>query len=452
MGFVVLHMEKAHGSDSGTTAHIERFIIPKNADPARTHLNRKLIEYPEGVKDRSAAIQRRLEEAGLTRKIGSNQVRAIRINVSATPEDMERIERDGRLDEWCADNLKFFADTFGKENIVAAHLHRDEKTPHMHVTLVPIVKGERKRRKREEQAKKRYRKKPADTVRLCADDLMTRLKLKSYQDSYAAAMAKYGLQRGIDGSEARHVSTQQYYRDLKKLSDGLKTEGADLQQRKETAREELVRAKKEIQTEKLKGAATAAAANIAESVGSLFGSNKVKTLERENADLHREVAAHEETIEALQDKIQTMQADHIRQMLDMQQKHINESAQAETNLKREISRLTVLLNKTLKWFPQIKDMIDIERLCLAVGFNKEQTATLLTGNPIEYSGELYSVEHKRKFMAKDVKAKIFSDGGKFILTIDLRPIGEWFREQFDRLRQGILRPVQPQTKDKGMKL
>ena len=452
MGFVVLHMEKAHGSDRGTTAHIERFIIPKNADPARTHLNRKLIEYPEGAKDRSAAIQRRLEEAGLTRKIGSNQVRAIRINVSATPEDMERIERDGRLDEWCADNLKFFADTFGKENIVAAHLHRDEKTPHMHVTLVPIVKGERKRRKREEQAKKRYRKKPADTVRLCADDLMTRLKLKSYQDSYAAAMAKYGLQRGIDGSEARHVSTQQYYRDLKKLSDGLKTEVADLQQRKETAREELVRAKKEIQTEKLKGAATAAAANIAESVGSLFGSNKVKTLERENADLHREVAAHEETIEALQDKIQTMQADHIRQMLDMQQKHINESAQAETNLKREISRLTVLLNKTLKWFPQIKDMIDIERLCLAVGFNKEQTATLLTGNPIEYSGELYSVEHKRKFMAKDVKAKIFSDGGKFILTIDLRPIGEWFREQFDRLRQGILRPVQPQTKDKGMKL
>ena len=132
-------------------------------------------------------------------KIGSNQVRAIRINVSATPEDMDRIEQEGCLDEWCADNLKFFADTFGKENIMAAHLHRDEKTPHMHVTLVPIVKGERKRRKREEQAKKRYRKKPADTVRLCADDLMTRLKLKSFQDTYAVAMAKYGLRRGIDG-------------------------------------------------------------------------------------------------------------------------------------------------------------------------------------------------------------------------------------------------------------
>lgn len=452
MGFVVLHMEKAHGSDSGTTAHIERSIIPKNADPTRTHLNRRLIEYPDRVKDRSAAIQRRLEEAGLTRKVGSNQVRAIRINVSATHEDMERIQREGRLNEWCADNLRYFADTFGKENIVAAHLHMDEKTPHMHVTLVPIVKGERKRRKREEQAKKRYRKKPADSVRLCADDIMSRLKLKSYQDSYAAAMAKYGLQRGIDGSEARHVSTQQYYRDIKRQTKELKAEVVELQEQKDTAREELTRTKKEIQTERLKGAATTAAANIAESVGSLFGNNKVKTLERENTVLHHEVADHEETIEALQTRIQTLQADHSRQLLDMQQKHINELAQTETNLKREISRLTVLLNKTLKWFPQIKDMINIERLCLAVGFNKEQTATLLTGRPIEYNGELYSEEHKRKFMAKDVKAKVFSDNGRFILTIDLRPIGEWFKEQFERLRQTIRQPVIPQRKDRGMKL
>ena len=140
--------------------------------------------------------------------------------------------------------MKYFADTFGKENIVAAHLHRDEETPHIHVTLVPIVKGERKRRKREEQTKKRYRKKPTDTVRLCADDIMTRLRLKSYQDTYAVAMAKYGLQRGIDGSTARHKSTQQYYNETKKLADSLKAEVVDLQRQKETAQEELRRAKK----------------------------------------------------------------------------------------------------------------------------------------------------------------------------------------------------------------
>ena len=452
MGYAVLHMEKTSGTDSAMSAHIERTIKPKNADESRTHLNRELIKFPDGVENRTQAIQHRLENAGLTRKIGNNQVRAIRILLTGTHEDMESITNKGRLDEWCNDNLKYLADTFGKENIVSAVLHMDEQTPHIHATLIPIVKGERKRRKKEEQVKKRYRKKPTDTVRLCADDIMTRLKLKTYQDIYAIAMAKYGLQRGVYGSMARHKSTQQYYNETKKLADSLKAEVADLQEQKEATQQELRQVKKEVQTEKLKGAATTAATNIAESVGSLFGSNKVKTLERENTALHREVATHEETIEALQDRIQTMQTDHSHQLLDMQQKHINELAQTETKLKREISRLTVLLNKTLKWFPQIKNMINLERLCLAVGFDKEQTATLLTGKPVEYNGELYSEEHKRKFTAKDVKAKVFSDNGKFILTIDLRPIGEWFKEQFEKLQQMIHRPVQPQRKSRGIKL
>ena len=192
---------------------------------------------------------------------------------------MKRIEKEGRLDEWCADNMKYFADLFGRENIVAAHLHRDEETPHIHITLVPIVKGERKRKKREEQVKKRYRKKPNNAVRLCADDIMTRLKLKSYQDSYAVAMAKYGLQRGT-GFAYRHKSTQQYYRDIQKLADSLKSEVVDLQEQKTEAEQELRRAKKEVQTEKLKGAATTAVTNIAESVGSLFR-HKARTLNAE---------------------------------------------------------------------------------------------------------------------------------------------------------------------------
>lgn len=444
-------MEKAHGSDSGTTAHIERFIIPKNADPTRTHLNRKLITYPDGIKDRSAAIQRRLEEAGLTRKIGNNQVRAIRINVSGTHEDMERIEKEGRLDEWCTDNIRYFADLFGKENIVAAHLHRDEETPHIHVTLVPIVKGERKRRKREKQVKKRYRKKPADTVRLCADDIMTRLKLKSYQDSYAVAMAKYGLQRGIEGSKARHKSTTQYYRDTQRLADSLKAEVVDLQQQKETAREELRRAKKEIQTEKLKRAATTAAANIAKSVGSLFGSNKVKTLERENTALHREVATHEATIEALQTEIQTIRADYSRQVLEMQQRYLLEKDEMVTKHQTEVSRLNALLIKATEWFPWFRVMLRIEKLCLAVGFTHEQTAHLMTGKPLPYNGELYSDEHRRKFRTNDVTAKVGTNNGKLILAIDGLHIGEWFKKQFERLQQNVdWKPIQ--KKNKGFKL
>lgn len=90
---------------------------------------------------------------------------------------------------------------FRTENTVSAVLHMDEHTPHIHATVVPIVTGERRKaRKKRADSKRQYRKK-ADTVRLCADDVLTREKLVSYHDSYAKAMAKYGLQRGIRGSE-----------------------------------------------------------------------------------------------------------------------------------------------------------------------------------------------------------------------------------------------------------
>ena len=291
-------------------------------------------------------------------------------------------------------------------------------------------------------------------MRLCADDIMTRLKLKSYQDTYAEAMAKYGLQRGIDGSKTRHKSTQQYYRDIQKLADNLKAEAVDLQQQKETAREELRRVKKEIQTEKLKGAATTAAANIAESVGSLFGSNKVKTLERENTALHREVADHEETIEALQDRIQTMQADHSRQMVEIERKHRREIADKETKHKEEISFLKTVIAKAA-WFPYFREMLRIETLCRLIGFDERQTATLVKGKPLEYAGELYSEEHGRKFTTERAGVQVVKDptnGTRLVLAIDRKPIAEWFKEQFEKLKQNIRRPIQPQRKSRGMKL
>lgn len=432
MGFVVLHMEKAHGSDSGTTAHIERFIIPKNAAPTRTHLNRKLITYPDGIKDRSAAIQRRLEEAGLTRKIGNNQVRAIRINVSGTHEDMERIEKEGRLDEWCADNIRYFADLFGKENIVAAHLHRDEETPHIHVTLVPIVKGERKRRKREEQAKKRYRKKPADTVRLCADDIMTRLKLKSYQDSYAVAMAKYGLQRGIDGSQARHKSTTQYYRDTQRLADSLKAEVVDLQQQKETAQEELKRAKKEVQTEKLKGAATTAATNIAESVGSFFGGGKMKALERRNDDL--------------QDRILELE-EEARQREQQQTKQIQE---IKTAYEQQNSKLSEFVDFVKRYFPYVEKLMPtIKFLRDTLNFGDAVIRKLCTFKDVSIKGELYSREFNQYFRTDGAVCSIKQDTeGKFDFKIDGVSHVSWFRRKKDEFMKALGVPTRKQ--DKGI--
>ena len=115
----------------------------------------------------------------------------------------------------------------------------DEKTPHIHAAVVPIVTGERRKAKKEqENGKRKYRKK-SDTIRLCADDLFNRQTLIAYHDNYARVMAKYGLQRGVRGSEARHTSTTQYYRDMKKKNDALDMENKRLQEQKAEAEQEL---------------------------------------------------------------------------------------------------------------------------------------------------------------------------------------------------------------------
>lgn len=103
MGYVVLHLSKATGSDAGMSSHIERKIHPANADVTMTYLNEELIEFPQGVTNRTEAIQHRLDTAGLQRKIGKNQVKAIRVLLSGSPDDMKRIQQAGQVDAWCKD-------------------------------------------------------------------------------------------------------------------------------------------------------------------------------------------------------------------------------------------------------------------------------------------------------------------------------------------------------------
>ena len=206
--YAVCHLQRGSGNDSGMSCHIERKdakgkkYVPDNADAGRTHLNRELVRFPEGVSNRTEAIQHRIDTAGLRRKVGKNQTKAIRIILTGTHEQMMKIANGGRLDSWIDANLKWLRETFGNENLVSCVLHMDEKTPHLHATVVPIVAGERVRRKREGERKYETKSGP----RLSADDVMRRTKLHEYQNSYAEAMKPFGLQRGIAFQKAFAVS------------------------------------------------------------------------------------------------------------------------------------------------------------------------------------------------------------------------------------------------------
>lgn len=434
MGYAVLHMEKTGGTDAAMSAHIERTIHPKNADESRTHLNKELIKFPDGVENRTQAIQYRLDNAGLTRKIGNNQVRAIRVLLTGTHEDMERITQEGRLDKWCEDNLKYLADTFGRENIVSAVLHVDEQTPHIHATLVPIVREERKRKKKEQQVKKRYRKKPTNAARLCADDVMTRAKLKSYQDSYAQAMSRYGLQRGIDGSEAKHISTRQYYRDLMQQTEQLQTDIAQLQDRREAVQEELKQAKKEVQTEKLKGAATTAATNIAESVGSLFGSSKVKTLEMENTALQNHIIKLEE---------------EARQREEQQAKQMQEMKSAYEQQNRKLSEFVDFVKR---YFPYVEKLMPtIKFLRETLNFGDAIIRKLCTFKDVSIKGELYSREFNQHFKADGAVCSLKQNAEeRFDLNIDGVSHVSWFRRKKNEFMETLGMPTRKQNR--GIKL
>ena len=409
MGYAVLHMEKASASDSGMSAHIERTVAPKNADAEHTHLNREMITFPDGVQNRTQAIQHRLDTAGLQRKIGKNQVRAVRILLTGSPDDMKQIEQTGKLDEWCKDNLDWLKKTYGADNIVSAVLHLDEATPHIHATMIPIVTGERRKKKSEEEkGKKKYRKKSLDTVRLCADDVMSRVRLKEYQNTYAEQMTKYDLQWGIEGSEAKHVTTSQYYRDLVGRNEDLK----EIIQEQEQERQEVYDKTRDLYDRKDEA--------------------RDKFL-----DMDRHVRDKQEELTTIETKLERAK-----------QEYEPYKAQEELNLIYNL-------------FPMMKEQLSIADFCKKIGLTFNSIRALLESrNLTAKTFSFFSPEHKQKFTAEGVKLKIEKEPDnpdKLRLNLNGQNIIDWFREQYQRVKQVTNQHARPSIKpevgrNKGFKM
>ena len=241
----------------------------------------------------------------------------------------------------------------------------------------------------------------------------------------------------------------------------IKKQKAELQRIEETQRhkeqqitlaeQELKQVKSEIRTDKLKSVATDAATAIASGVGSLFGSGKWKDLEQTNENLRHEIAMRDKGIDELKAKMQQMQEQHGKQTRNLQGIHNQE---LETKDK-EISRLNTILEKAFNWFPLLKEMLRMEKLCYAIGFTKDMVNSLLTKKEaIRCNGKIYSEEHRRKFAVKNDIFKVEknpTDDSKLILTINRQPIGEWFREQWEKLQEGLRKTEEPR-KNRGFRL
>jgi len=255
-----------------------------------------------------------------------------------------------------------------------------------------------------------------------------------YQDSYAEAMNKYGLQRGIKGSEARHITTQQYYRDLHYQNENLKENIEVLQEQKEEAKEELSQIKSEIKTEKLKSSAVDVATSAIEGIGSMFGSSKVKKQQQEIENLQSENAELQTEIQTMKNQIQMKEKEHTTAMEKLRQE----------------------LDKIYSLFPKIKEMLRIENLCRHLGFEKALISEIFKMKPVGFSGKLYSSEYRRDFETEYSVAEIkplLSDPDKLQLTIDGISDTSWFRQKHKEFLEKIGVKVKPEIQQKrGVKM
>mgnify|MGYP000664293487 CR=1 FL=1 len=218
------------------------------------------------------------------------------------------------------------------------------------------------------------------------------------------------------------------------------------------AEQELKQVKSEIRTDKLKKTATTAATAITSGVASLFGSGKLKELERANEKLQDEVSKRNTNIEKLQSQVQQMQKQHDTQIYNLREMHRQELDMKE----KELSRLARIIDKAFRWFPMFREMLRMEKFCAMLGFSKEMTESLIVKKEaLKCSGKIYSEQHRRNFDIKDDILRVENDPddeSRLNLTINRKPIADWFREQWHRLRYGARVPQQEERKSRGFKL
>lgn len=83
------------------------------------------------------AVERRMGELKTKRKIRENQVRAMGFIVSSNDALDEKTAR-----EFLDRSINWFGARYGYENLLAAQIHLDEGTPHAHIWVAPVIRGE----------------------------------------------------------------------------------------------------------------------------------------------------------------------------------------------------------------------------------------------------------------------------------------------------------------------
>lgn len=211
MSYSVIRMQKFKMHDvKGLQIHNQR-EKESNTNPdieeKRTRENYELhnegrINYRERIEE----IYRENVTSGLTRR--KDAVVQCEFMVTSDRQFFDGLESKEQ-ERFFEESYKFLRDRYGKENVIHATVHLDEKTPHMHVGIVPIRDG-----------------------RLSAKRIFDRRELKSLQTDYNAHVREKGfdLQRG-EPSDRKHIETTRWK--AQQAKENLREVSKDLDREKE---------------------------------------------------------------------------------------------------------------------------------------------------------------------------------------------------------------------------
>lgn len=161
------------------------------------------------VNDKSIDYNERVNEIIESQKTTTRKVRkdAVMVNELIVTSDRDFFDRLSSEDEkrFFEESKALFEERYGKQNMAYAMVHVDEKTPHMHLGVVPMRDG-----------------------KLQGKNVFNREELRWLQDEFPKHMKSKGfdLERGEPGSDRKHLSAQRYK--LQTLKDEIKTLEGDL--------------------------------------------------------------------------------------------------------------------------------------------------------------------------------------------------------------------------------
>ena len=309
MSFAVVHMQKFKTSGvKGIQFHNQRERESKtNPDIDKSKTDRNYDLHNSANIDFNKRVKEIIKNNVVTNKaIRKDAVVMCNFIVTSDKVFFDRLT-DPEQKKFFEKSYEFFKNRYGEKNIVAANVHLDEKTPHMHLSLVPVTEDNR----------------------LSAKSLFDRKELRSLQDDFPKFIKEHGfdLERGIDAEgKNKHIETQ-------------KLKAMELEKKNKALENDLNALRSDL-NKLLNMKPSLDKINAIEGKYGLLNKNKV-TINKEDFELLKDIAKRQHILERQIDKLESDNSD-VRETVSRNRELQQELRKTKSQLKTFVKDVNLL--------------------------------------------------------------------------------------------------------------